>query len=258
MLIAGNWKMNGLVEEALELVKGIQPGKNKRVEIVIAPPFTVLHAVRQCLADKDAENNNIFLSAQNVFWEEKGAYTGEVSPAMLADSGCRYIIIGHSERRSFFHETNESVNKKIHASLKVNLKCIVCIGETLEQREKGDTFSVIGSQIKGSLANITSEELENCVIAYEPVWAIGTGKTASPEQANEVHKFIREKISDSFDIASSQKIKILYGGSVNPENVEGLLSKENIDGALVGGASLKAELFNKIIEEGERQTAIID
>lgn len=252
LLIAGNWKMNGFVGEAVQLVKEIQPGKTKDIEIVIAPPFTALYAVNQYLSDINSGKNNILLAAQDVFWEEKGAYTGEISPAMLANIGCHYVIIGHSERRQYFYETNESVNKKIKASLNADLKCIVCIGETLEQRENGNTFSIIESQIKEGFANISSEEMEKCIIAYEPVWAIGTGKTASPEQADEVHKFIREKIKGNFNQTSSEKIKILYGGSVNPDSAEGLLSKKDIDGALVGGASLKAESFNKIIQAGEK------
>lgn len=253
LLIAGNWKMNGLIGEAVQLVKEIQPGKNKSIEVVVAPPFTALHAVNACLSEDDSgQKKNISLAAQDVFWEEKGAYTGEISPAMLTNIGCHYAIIGHSERRQYFFETNESVNKKIKASLNADLKCIVCIGETLEQRENGKTFSIIESQIKEGFANISSEEMEKCIIAYEPVWAIGTGKTASPEQADEVHKFIRGKIQEIFNKTSSGKIKILYGGSVNPDNAEGLLSKKDIDGALVGGASLKAESFNKIIQTGEK------
>ena len=245
--------MNGLIEEAAQLVKEIQPVDNKNIEVVIAPSFTALHVINQYLSNAESSGNkNILLAAQNVFWEEKGAYTGEVSPEMLVNSGCRYVIIGHSERRQYFHETNESINRKIKACLKVNLKCIVCIGETLEQRESGDTFSVIDLQIKGGFDNILPEELGNCVIAYEPIWAIGTGKTATPEQADEVHKFIRKTIHDSFDKAESEKIRILYGGSVNPENAEGLFSKEDIDGALVGGASLKAESFNKIIQDSKK------
>ncbi|HJP17885.1 MAG TPA: triose-phosphate isomerase [Nitrospinota bacterium] len=252
LLIAGNWKMNGLIEESVQLIKEVQPVNNEKIEVVVAPPFTVLHAVNTCLLKNDSgQKKNISLAAQDVFWEEKGAYTGEVSPEMLTNSGCSHVIIGHSERRQFFHETNESVNKKINASLKVNLKCIVCIGETLEQRENGNTFSIIESQIKEGFANISSKELDMCIIAYEPVWAIGTGKTASPEQAEEIHQFIRKKIEEIFNKLSSEKIKILYGGSVNPGNAEGLLSKEDIDGALVGGASLKSESFNKIIQAGE-------
>ncbi|HJN03229.1 MAG: triose-phosphate isomerase [Nitrospinae bacterium] len=252
LLIAGNWKMNGLIGESVQLIKEIQPANNEKIEIVLAPPFTALHAVNAYLSKDDSgQINNFFLAAQDVFWEEKGAYTGEVSPEMLANTGCYYVIIGHSERRQFFHETNKTVNKKIKASLKANLQCIVCIGETLEQRENGNTFSIIESQIKEGFANISSEELDKCIIAYEPVWAIGTGKTATPEQAEEIHQFIRKKIEEIFNKFSSEKMKILYGGSVNPGNVEGLLSKEDIDGALVGGASLKAESFNKIIQAGE-------
>jgi triosephosphate isomerase len=252
LLIAGNWKMNGLIGESVQLIKEIQPANNEKIKVVVAPPFTAIHAVNAYLSKDDSgQINNFFLAAQDVFWEEKGAYTGEVSPEMLANTGCHYVIIGHSERRQFFNETNKTVNKKIKASLKANLQCIVCIGETLEQRENGNTFSTIESQIEEGFANISSEELDKCIIAYEPVWAIGTGKTATPEQAEEIHQFIRKKIEEIFNKFSSEKMKILYGGSVNPGNAGGLLSKENIDGALVGGASLKAELFNKIIQAGE-------
>ncbi len=253
LLIAGNWKLNGLVRESVQLIKEIQSGNNEKIEIVVAPPFTALHSVNACISEGNSgQIRNVFLAAQDVFWEEKGAYTGEVSPEMLVDAGCCYVIIGHSERRQYFHETNGTVNKKIKASLKTNLKCIVCIGETLEQRENNDTFSIIESQIKEGFANISTEELNKCIIAYEPVWAIGTGKTATPEQAEKVHQFIREKIGAIFNKSSSEKIKILYGGSVNPGNAEKLLSKEDIDGALVGGASLKAESFNAIIQAGEK------
>ena len=175
LLIAGNWKMNGLIGESVQLIKEIQPANNEKIEIVLAPPFTALHAVNAYLSKDDSgQINNFFLAAQDVFWEEKGAYTGEVSPEMLANTGCYYVIIGHSERRQFFHETNKTVNKKIKASLKANLQCIVCIGETLEQRENGNTFSIIESQIKEGFANISSKELDMCIIATINTSCFGT------------------------------------------------------------------------------------
>lgn len=253
LIIAGNWKMNGLIEEAVQLVKDIQPSENHNIETIVSPPFTALNSVNQYLNTANSgKRGNIVLAAQNVFWEEKGAFTGEVSPIMLANLGCRYVIIGHSERRQYFNESNESINKKIKASLKANLKCIVCVGETLNQRENNQTFSIIELQIIRGFDKISSDALENCVIAYEPVWAIGTGKTASPEQADETHQFIRGEIYKMYNRMAAEKIKILYGGSVKPDNAKALFSKDNIDGALVGGASLKADSFNKIIRESEK------
>jgi triosephosphate isomerase len=243
-IIAGNWKMNKTVGEALDLVKQLKASISgvKGVEVVIAPPFTALFAVCQELM-----GSSISLAAQNLFWEEKGAYTGEVSPLMLREVGCQYVIIGHSERRQFFGETDETVNRKIKIALDQELKPIFCIGETLKEREEGKTFFVIERQIEGGLKDLSEEKIQTLVIAYEPVWAIGTGKTATPEQAEEVHQFIRERFGRLYSRKSAEGVRIQYGGSVTPENIKGLINQENIDGALVGGASLKAEVFSKIV-----------
>ena len=242
--MAGNWKMNKTVGEALDLVRELKAAISgvKTVEVAVAPPFTALYAIR-----KELEGSSIHLAAQNLYWEEKGAFTGEVSPLMLKEVGCDYVIIGHSERRQFFGETDETVNRRIRAALAQGLKVILCIGETLREREEGKTFSVIEGQLEGGLKGLGDQEMTNMVIAYEPVWAIGTGKTATPEQAEEVHRFIRGKIEKLYSREVSEEIRVQYGGSVTPENVKGLMNQPNIDGALVGGASLKAEFFSKIV-----------
>jgi triosephosphate isomerase len=242
--MAGNWKMNKTVGEALDLVRGLKAATSgvKDVEVAVAPPFTALFAVH-----KELEGSPIRLAAQNLYWEEKGAFTGEVSPLMLKEVGCDYVIIGHSERRQFFGETDEIVNRRIKAALAQGLKVIFCIGETLREREEGKTFSVIESQMEGGLKGLDDKKMRNMAIAYEPVWAIGTGKTATPEQAEEVHRFIREKLEKLYSREVSEEIRIQYGGSVTPENIKGLMNQPNIDGALVGGASLKAETFSKIV-----------
>lgn len=242
--MAGNWKMNKTVGEALDLVRELKAAISgvKTVEVAVAPPFTALYAIR-----KELEGSPIHLAAQNLYWEEKGAFTGEVSPLMLKEVGCDYVIIGHSERRQFFGETDETVNRRIKAALAQGLKVIFCIGETLREREEGKTFSVIESQVEGGLKGLDDKKMRNMATAYEPVWAIGTGKTATPEQAEEVHRFIREKLEKLYSREVSEEIRIQYGGSVTPENVKGLMNQPNIDGALVGGASLKAESFSKIV-----------
>ena len=242
--MAGNWKMNKTVGEALDLVRELKAAISgvKDVEVAVAPPFTALYAIR-----KELEGSSIHLAAQNLYWEEKGAFTGEVSPLMLKEVGCHYVIIGHSERRQFFGETDETVNRRIKAALAQGLKVIFCIGETLKEREEGKTFPVIERQLEGGTKGLGDQEMTNMVIAYEPVWAIGTGKTATPEQAEEVHRFIRGKIEKLYSREVSEGIRIQYGGSVTPENVKGLMNQPNIDGALVGGASLKAESFSKIV-----------
>jgi triosephosphate isomerase len=239
--IAANWKMNKTIEETksflnelIPLVKNIQD-----VDIVIAPPFTSLLTAALMLKD-----TNIQLSSQNVFYEEKGAYTGEVSPVMLADIGCRYVIIGHSERRQYFHETDEIVNKKIKAAKKHNLDVIFCIGESLQERETGKTFDVLKREIEDGLKDVPSDGI---IVAYEPIWAIGTGKTATVEQAQEAHKYIRERLSFLYS-DNADEIRILYGGSVTPDNADSLMACDDVDGALVGGASLKADSFAKIIK----------
>jgi triosephosphate isomerase len=242
--IAGNWKMNKTVKEAIDLVRELKEAVSgvKGVEVAVAPAFTALYAVR-----KELEGSAIRLAAQNLYWEEKGAFTGEISPPMLKEVGCHYVIIGHSERRQFFGEKDETVNRRIKAALSQGLEVIFCIGESLKEREKGKTFSVIERQLEGGLKGLGDKEIRNMVIAYEPVWAIGTGKTATPEQAEEVHRFIRAKIEKLYSREVSEGIRIQYGGSVTPENIKGLMNQVNIDGALVGGASLKAESFSKIV-----------
>jgi triosephosphate isomerase len=242
--IAGNWKMNKTVGEALDLVRELKGAilGVKEAEVAVAPPFTALYAVH-----RELEGTSILLAAQNLYWEEKGAFTGEVSPLMLKEVGCDYVIIGHSERRQYFGETDETVNRRIKAALIQGLKVIFCVGETLKEREGQSTFSVVERQMSGGLKGLSDKELEDIVIAYEPVWAIGTGKTATPEQAEEVHRFVREKVEKLYSRKVSEEIRIQYGGSVTPENIRGLMSQPNIDGALVGGASLKAESFSKIV-----------
>ncbi|HSB04766.1 MAG TPA: triose-phosphate isomerase [Thermodesulfobacteriota bacterium] len=242
--IAGNWKMNKTVGEAVELINQLKASISglEGVEVAVAPPFTALDAVR-----KELEGSSIRLAAQNLYWEEKGAYTGEISSLMLKELGCQYVIIGHSERRQFFGETDETVNKRIKAALKQGLTPIFCIGETLKEREEEKTFLVIGSQLEGGLRGIEEKEIKRMVIAYEPVWAIGTGKTATPQQAEEVHHFIRQRLEKLYSRETAEGIRIQYGGSVTPENAKGLMSQKNIDGALVGGASLKSETFSKVV-----------
>ncbi len=236
--------MNKTVGEALDLVRELKASLSgvQGVEVAVAPPYTALYPVH-----KELVGSSIHLAAQNLYWEEKGAFTGEISPLMLKEVGCHYVIIGHSERRQFFGETDETVNRRIKAALAQSLKVIFCIGETLKEREEGKTFSVIERQVDGGLRGLGEQEMKNMVIAYEPVWAIGTGKTATPEQAEEVHRFIRGRLEKLYSRGVSEEIRIQYGGSVTPENVQGLMNQPNIDGALVGGASLKAESFSKIV-----------
>jgi len=242
--MAGNWKMNRTVAEARELVREIKKAIAgvEDVEVAVAPPFTALYAVRQ-----EVEGSSVRLGAQNLYWEEKGAYTGEVSPLMLKEIGCHYVIVGHSERRQLFGETDETVNRRIKAALAHGLAPIFCIGETLQEREDGKTFAVVERQIEGGLKGIGTGDLGHLVIAYEPVWAIGTGKTATPEQAEEVHRFIREKVKILHSVGFAESLRIQYGGSVTPENVKGLMAQKDIDGALVGGASLTSKTFAKIV-----------
>lgn len=244
-IIAGNWKMNKNVTEALELVKDLRfklEGVTD-VEIVVCPPFTAIHPVYQFL-----KGSNIKIGAQNCYFEKKGAFTGEVSPSMLKEAGCTHVILGHSERRQIFKETDELINKKIKAVLSESMHPIVCVGETLEEREKNITKDVVKKQITGCLKGFVSGEVLNMIIAYEPVWAIGTGKNATPEQAEEVHKFIRETIAKLLSKETADAVRIQYGGSVKPDNVSILMSEEDIDGALVGGASLEAESFVKLVK----------
>jgi triosephosphate isomerase len=243
-LMAGNWKMNKTVEEAVDLVKQLKVTISgvKGVEVAVAPPFTALYAV-----SKELKDSTIHLAAQNMFWEEKGAFTGEVSPLMLKEMGCAYVIIGHSERRQFFGETDETVNRRMKMVIAHGMKPIFCIGETLKEREENRTFSVVERQIEGGLKDIKENEVKNMVIAYEPVWAIGTGKTATPQQAEEVHRFIRQKLGKLTSRGVAEAMRIQYGGSVTPENIKGLMDQGDIDGALVGGASLKSDSFSRIV-----------
>ncbi len=243
-VIAGNWKLFKKTAEALQLVQELSPLVKdvKDVEIIIAPSFTVLGPVRSLLFD-----SAISVAGQDCFWEEEGAYTGEVSPSMLVDAGCSHVIIGHSERRQLFAETDEKINKKIRAAIRAGLTAIFCIGETLQEREAGKTFAVLDCQLKKGLDNLFPNEIKNVILAYEPVWAIGTGKTATAEQAQESHAFIRQLIAELYSTSLADGIRILYGGSVKPDNIRSLMLQPDIDGALVGGASLTAESFASII-----------
>ena len=243
-LIVGNWKLHKTLEEALELVNGIKTGteQNEDVDVAVAPVFTALSVARAALAE-----SRVALAAQNCYPENKGAFTGEVSPALLKDIGCQYVIIGHSERRQLFGETNTFINRKLVAVIQEGLQPILCVGETLDQRLAEKTFDIITNQIKEGLEDISAEDMKQVVIAYEPVWAIGTGKTATPEQAEEVHAFIRNLLAELYNTDVAETVRILYGGSVKPGNVDNLMAKPNLDGALVGGASLKSEDFNRIV-----------
>jgi triosephosphate isomerase len=243
--MAGNWKMYKTVPEAVELVNGL--AKNladvKDREALVCVPFTDLQAVAQAL-----KNSNIAYGAQNMHWENKGAFTGEISPAMLKDAGCKYVIVGHSERRQYFRETDEIVNKKMKSAFSAGIVPIVCIGETLQEREKNITFQVIEKQVKNGLEGLTPDQAKTVVIAYEPVWAIGTGKTATPQQAEEVHSSIRKLYGQLYGVDAAEAVRILYGGSMKPDNVSELMKQPDIDGGLVGGASLEVESFTKIVK----------
>ena len=244
-MVAGNWKMNKTPQEAAELAEKIKSrvSEIRQVDIVLCPPFTALSAVYEKIS-----NTHIKLGAQDMFWEKEGAYTGEVSALMLKEGGCRYVIIGHSERRMYFGETDEMVNKKVKEAVEWNIVPIMCVGEKLEEREKDRTKNVVKRQLERGLEGLKEEEPLKMVIAYEPVWAIGTGKTATPEQANQVHCFIREFLKSISSEDVSSQVRILYGGSVKPDNISALIKKEDIDGALVGGASLADDSFAGIVE----------
>jgi triosephosphate isomerase (TIM) len=246
-IIAGNWKMYNNAAESLALVNALKKeltGVNaSAVEVVVCPPFTALYAVSTILQD-----SIIALGAQNVHWEKEGAFTGEIAAPMLKELSVRYAIVGHSERRQFFGETNEGVNKRAKAALAHGLRPIVCVGETLAEREAGRTEAVVRDHVTGGLAGFTKDAMLDTVIAYEPVWAIGTGKTATPAQAQEVHAFIRELLTAMFDTSVAGKVRIQYGGSVKAANAKELLGQPDIDGALVGGASLKAADFAAIVK----------
>jgi triosephosphate isomerase len=243
-LIVGNWKMHKTVKEAIELATGIRRElfDSNKADIVICPPFTALDSVYEVVMETP-----ISLGAQDVFWEEEGAYTGEVSALMLKDTGCKYVIIGHSERRKYLSETNQMINRKIKSAINAGLTPIVCVGETLDEREAGKSLEVVSTQLKEGLEGLAQADVSKIVIAYEPVWAIGTGRTAKPHQAQEVQRFIRDWIKKNFPSSSVSNIRILYGGSVKPENIADLVSQEDIDGALVGGASLEVSSFVSIV-----------
>lgn len=244
-MVAANWKMNKTAFEARELIQAMLPELKKieAMDIVLCPPFTNLSLVCEQIAETDLK-----LGAQNMHWQEKGAFTGEVSASMLADF-CDYVILGHSERRQMFGETNETVNKKAHTALAHDLKPIICVGESLEQNQAGETAQVVETQCRESLQNITPEQAQNIVIAYEPVWAIGTGLAATPEGANEVHRdVIRPVLRDLFGAEIAEGMRILYGGSVNAENAGELFAMSDIDGGLIGGASLKADAFVAVVK----------
>lgn len=243
-LIAGNWKMYKTPKQAKELAEQLKSGLAdvKDVEIAIFPPFTALPVVAEVI-----NQTNIGLGAQNMHYETKGAYTGEISPEFLLEIGCKYVLLGHSERRQYFNETDELINKKLISALKTNLFPIFCIGENLAERELGRTFDVIKHQLSNGLFKI-KDGIEKVIIAYEPVWAIGTGKTATPKQATEVHSYIREWLKVNYNQTIALEKQILYGGSVKPENIDELMAEKDLDGALVGGASLEAQSFIRIVK----------
>jgi len=245
VIIASNWKMNKNISESIELANSIKRSlcDVQEIEIVLCPPFTSLSDIKEVIMD-----TNIRLGAQDVYWEKEGAFTGEVSASMLKNVGCEYCIVGHSERRQYFHETNQTVNKKAKALLKEGIKPILCVGEKLEERKTGKTFDVVKDHVENSLAGLTKEEILKTVIAYEPVWAIGTGVNATKEQAEEAHKYIRELLGKMYDKNIANQVRIQYGGSVKPDNIKELISQQDVDGALVGGASLKADSFTDIVK----------
>jgi triosephosphate isomerase len=244
-LIAGNWKMFKTGPEAVETADRLAKllSAPLDVDVMIAPSFTALALVSDML-----KNTRISLGAQNLFWEEEGAYTGEISTSMLVSAGCSYVIVGHSERRQYFGETDDTVNKKIKAALKNDLIPVLCIGESETERDSKETFSVLDRQVRNGLMGFSADEMETLVIAYEPVWAIGTGKTATADQAQEVHLFLRGVLEKKFGNKLAKSIRILYGGSVKSDNIKELMTMPDIDGALIGGASLEPETFSKIVQ----------
>jgi len=245
LIIAGNWKMNKTVAEALDLVQGLKRDLAgvKEVDIVVCPPFTALSEVSKVIMD-----GNLRLGAQNMSEHNGGAYTGEIAAGMLKEFSVRYVILGHSERRMYQKESNELIAKKSLAALAASIKPIICVGELLAEREAGQTEHVVSNQLRGSLEGISKAQMEEVIIAYEPVWAIGTGKTATAEQAQEVHAFIRREIAGLYDEGVAKKVRIQYGGSVKPNNVREILSKPDVDGALVGGASLELRGFTELVK----------
>ncbi|HVZ86478.1 MAG TPA: triose-phosphate isomerase [Polyangia bacterium] len=242
----GNWKLNGSIAESLALATEVRNGVAtvRDVDVAVAPSFTALHAVAKRL-----EDGPVAVSAQDCFWEEKGAFTGEVAPSQLIDVGCKYVILGHSERRQLMGELDAAVNLKSRAALRAGLVPIICVGETLAERDAGETLGRVQAQVDAALAEMSEAELERVVIAYEPVWAIGTGRNATPAQAEEVHRFIRSRVATRA-AAVAPRTRILYGGSVKPDNIRALMAEEDVDGGLVGGASLSAESFVRLVKEG--------
>src|SRR5437764_1841056 len=245
-IVAANWKMNMTQAESERFVQSLllDLGDITEVEVVIVPPFTAIAKVMEALG----ASQSIKVGAQNMHWERSGAFTGEISPAMLRDLFVRYVVLGHSERRMLFAETDEIVNRKVRAAHEATLRPIMCVGESLEQRERGEVEKVLTTQLRGSLAGLGAKELQETVIAYEPVWAIGTGKTATAEQAQEAHAFVRRVLGEISDEATADRIRIQYGGSVKPDNARTLMSQPDIDGALVGGASLDPRSFAQIVQ----------
>lgn len=247
-IIAGNWKMFKTNPEAIQLAEAIRSKTShiEKTKIIICPPATALSEVSKII-----DGSQIDLGAQNMYWEQEGAYTGEISRDMIKSTGASYVILGHSERRQYFGESDSNVNKKAINALQSNLNPIICVGESLEQRESGITKDIIKEQLIGALKDINAGQMLNIIIAYEPIWAIGTGKTATPEQAQDVHAFIRTVLQDLYDVATSESIIIQYGGSVKPGNANDLLKQDDIDGALVGGACLESDSFSEIINSAE-------
>jgi triosephosphate isomerase len=244
-IVAANWKMNMMQAESARFVESLllEIGDMADVEVVIVPPFTAIARVMEALGSAQ----NIKVGAQNMFWERSGAFTGEISAALLRDLFVRYVVVGHSERRTLFGETDEIVNLKVRAAHEATLRPIVCVGETLEQRDRGNVKKILSIQLRGSLEGLSAKELQETVIAYEPVWAIGTGRNATPDQAQEAHAFIRHTLREMSDEATADRIRIQYGGSVKPDNARDLMSQPDIDGALVGGASLDPRSFAQIV-----------
>lgn len=248
-LVIGNWKMNGTVSEALKIVAGLEHHLKTapELDVVLAPPFTALYSVGVTIQETALQ-----LGAQNCHWENAGAFTGEIAPGFLVDLGCRYVIVGHSERRQHGGETNAQINKKIDAILRNDMIPVVCMGETMAEREANQTWDVLERQTKECFHGLHVKEAEHCAVAYEPVWAIGTGTPATPAQANEAHHFIRNQLEKIFDAPTASAIRIVYGGSVKTDNIEGFAKQTEIDGALVGGASLDANTFTEIVRAMDR------
>lgn len=247
--IAGNWKMNKTSSEAAALAKGVVEavGKVSSVDIAVCPTFTSLESASKVLA-----GSTVKLGAQNMYFEKSGAFTGEISADMLKELNCTYVILGHSERRQYFKECDCLINKKVKAALAAGIKPILCVGETLQQREANQTIDVVSTQTKGGLDGISSADAANVVVAYEPVWAIGTGKTATPEMAQEVHAEIRKVLAQMFGAETAESMQILYGGSMKPQNADELLAQKDIDGGLIGGAALKADSFAELVKSAEK------